>query len=337
MNANFFGIQLAKVWLGLKKTLFFISGVSTLISLISSLTRTLQASTSTSVSTLASSAAASTRRKASLRRSFPSQVYPLFFFFLVLTPCVRSSPLFSPSASASASTEATFDASQMPTNVENVNHAKPKWINPCGINAATLQRLTQNFGGHYDVTPLTDGELLENVVLAAKNALKHSRFFKEDYVSTSLSLLRLSFRVLPSMELFWIRKGAFVGKNPKILLATQQKVLPPPPPPPLPPPLLKCLWTFWAQKAKNRKKQVTVAEVKVIYSFGPNIFTLGSENCNSLDPEQQGHGPSRFRDDLRQQGDVAGSQAAAPGRAWSSCGSVGFESLTEPTKIYLEP
>ena len=68
---------------------------------------------------------------------------------------------------------------------------KPKWINPCGINSQTLQRLTQNFGGHYDVTPLTDGELLENVVLAAKNALKHSRFFKEDYVSTDAHLFQI--------------------------------------------------------------------------------------------------------------------------------------------------
>ena len=65
-------------------------------------------------------------------------------------------------------------------NVENVYQAKPKWINPCGMNAQHLKRLTQN---HYDPEPLTDGELLENVVLSAKNALKHSRFFKEDYVS----------------------------------------------------------------------------------------------------------------------------------------------------------
>ena len=195
MTAFFTGILLAKLWLSSNFLFHFFAGGSTLISLISNLTRTVKTLTSTSTST-----SSSTRRRATLRQCSTNQVYPLFLFFLFLTPCVLSSPLFSPpqspsaSASASTSTEATFDASQMPTNVENVNHAKPKWINPCGINAQTLQRLTQNFGGHYDVTPLTDGELLENVVLAAKNALKHSRFFKEDYVSTALPILKLSFR-----------------------------------------------------------------------------------------------------------------------------------------------
>jgi hypothetical protein len=135
-----------------------------------------------------------------------SLIPSIVFLFLLVIPCVFSSPLFSPSLSFSTSTlESTttesptesqdsddwrIDNSNRDNNgdvtstAENVYHAKPKWINPCGINSQALQKLTQQpFGGHYDVTPLTDGELLENVVLAARNALKHSRFFKEDYVS----------------------------------------------------------------------------------------------------------------------------------------------------------
>ena len=61
---------------------------------------------------------------------------------------------------------------------------KPKWINPCGISPSAMRKLASNFGAHYEVTPLSDRELLENVILAARNALKHSKYFKEDYVST---------------------------------------------------------------------------------------------------------------------------------------------------------
>ncbi len=63
--------------------------------------------------------------------------------------------------------------------------AKPKWVNPCGINTYALRRLSGVFGGHghYEVRPLSNAELLENVILAAKNALRHSKVFKEDYVS----------------------------------------------------------------------------------------------------------------------------------------------------------
>ena len=61
---------------------------------------------------------------------------------------------------------------------------KPKWINPCGISPSAMRKLASNFGAHYEVTPLSDRELLENVILAARNALKHSKYFKEEYVST---------------------------------------------------------------------------------------------------------------------------------------------------------
>ncbi|XP_059084110.1 uncharacterized protein LOC131881294 isoform X2 [Tigriopus californicus] len=62
--------------------------------------------------------------------------------------------------------------------------AKPKWINPCGINLKASQKLASHFSlsHHSEVTPLTQAELLENVILVAKNALRHSSVFKEDFV-----------------------------------------------------------------------------------------------------------------------------------------------------------
>lgn len=62
---------------------------------------------------------------------------------------------------------------------------KPKWINPCGLrrphrNKSMSDRHHQHFGK--DVEPLSDRQLLANIILAAKNALSHSAIFKEDYV-----------------------------------------------------------------------------------------------------------------------------------------------------------
>lgn len=62
--------------------------------------------------------------------------------------------------------------------------AKPKWINPCGINLSARKNLATHFSHshHSEVTPLSQVELLENVILVAKNALRHSSVFKEDFV-----------------------------------------------------------------------------------------------------------------------------------------------------------
>jgi hypothetical protein len=37
----------------------------------------------------------------------------------------------------------------------------------------------------HEVTPLSDKELMQNVILAAKNALLHSDDFKDNFVSTA--------------------------------------------------------------------------------------------------------------------------------------------------------
>ena len=65
--------------------------------------------------------------------------------------------------------------------------SKPKWINPCGINPTGSANVhhVPHVKKYYDVTPLSDRQLYHNIILAAKNALKHTRFFKDEYVSES--------------------------------------------------------------------------------------------------------------------------------------------------------
>lgn len=66
---------------------------------------------------------------------------------------------------------------------------KPKWVNPCGINPSQVKHLP-HVRKFYDVTPLSDTEIFRNIILSAKNALRHSRFFKNDYVSTNKQPLK---------------------------------------------------------------------------------------------------------------------------------------------------
>ena len=58
---------------------------------------------------------------------------------------------------------------------------KPKWVNPCGIDPRFVQHHAVFY---HDVTPLSDHELIQNILLSAKNALVHSDDFKEKFVST---------------------------------------------------------------------------------------------------------------------------------------------------------
>ena len=66
---------------------------------------------------------------------------------------------------------------------------KPKWVNPCGIDSAMASGAsTRSSSGHhhntyYDVTPKPTAKLFQDIILAAKNALKHSKHFKDEYVS----------------------------------------------------------------------------------------------------------------------------------------------------------
>ena len=60
-------------------------------------------------------------------------------------------------------------------------HPKPKWVNPCGINPAMVRH--HAVYSYHDITPLSDQELIQNILLSAKNALIHSDDFKEKFVS----------------------------------------------------------------------------------------------------------------------------------------------------------
>ena len=63
-------------------------------------------------------------------------------------------------------------------------HPKPKWVNPCGINPAMVRH--HAVYSYHDITPLSDQELIQNILLSAKNALIHSDDFKEKFVSAQL-------------------------------------------------------------------------------------------------------------------------------------------------------
>ena len=58
---------------------------------------------------------------------------------------------------------------------------KPKWVNPCGIDPSFVRN--HAIFSYHDVTPLSDQELIQNILLSAKNALVHSDDFKEKFVS----------------------------------------------------------------------------------------------------------------------------------------------------------
>lgn len=60
---------------------------------------------------------------------------------------------------------------------------KPKWVNPCGIDAAMTSSRSGHHSNYYDVTPKPTTKLYTDIILAAKNALKHSKHFKDEYVS----------------------------------------------------------------------------------------------------------------------------------------------------------
>lgn len=62
---------------------------------------------------------------------------------------------------------------------------KPKWVNPCGIDPVMARNHALQM--YHDVTPLTDQELIQNILLSAKNALVHSDDFKEKFVRRTFS------------------------------------------------------------------------------------------------------------------------------------------------------
>jgi len=62
---------------------------------------------------------------------------------------------------------------------------KPKWVNPCGIDPNLVRH--HAIYSYHDVTPLSEQELIQNILLSAKNALVHSDDFKEKFVRRTFS------------------------------------------------------------------------------------------------------------------------------------------------------
>ena len=68
--------------------------------------------------------------------------------------------------------------------LEELFDTKEKWVNPCGINFSSVIPLDHVNSPDYVYEPLTDSELLQQIVIQVTKALRQSRRFKEDYVST---------------------------------------------------------------------------------------------------------------------------------------------------------
>jgi hypothetical protein len=71
--------------------------------------------------------------------------------------------------------------SEKDTLLEELFDTKEKWVNPCGINFSAVIPLNQA-STDYVYEPLTDSELLQQIVTQVSKALRQSRRFKEDYV-----------------------------------------------------------------------------------------------------------------------------------------------------------
>ena len=82
----------------------------------------------------------------------------------------------------SAATQASKDAKA--EKEQYYQTTKEKWVNPCGINFSSVIPLDHLNSPDYVYEPLTDSELLQQIVIQVSKALKQSRRFKEDYVST---------------------------------------------------------------------------------------------------------------------------------------------------------
>jgi len=53
-----------------------------------------------------------------------------------------------------------------------------KWVNPCGVST----KLRTN-GSNPDIAQLEDHDLLNQIVLQARTALKHAQLFRDEFVS----------------------------------------------------------------------------------------------------------------------------------------------------------
>ena len=71
---------------------------------------------------------------------------------------------------------------------------KPKWVNPCGIDPVFMKHHAAY--SLHEVTPLSDQELIQNILLSAKNALVHSDDFKEKFVSRNIVMPGLRFLLM---------------------------------------------------------------------------------------------------------------------------------------------
>ena len=103
----------------------------------------------------------------------------MVFLLVIAAQTVSATPLFRPPINREISRNQTSAASVK----SSIFSSKPNWHDPCGLkHQGQFRNRHKNPYINY-VTP-SDDDLMHNIVNMAKLALRQSRYFKEDYVST---------------------------------------------------------------------------------------------------------------------------------------------------------
>ena len=102
----------------------------------------------------------------------------MVFLLVIAAQTVSATPLFRPPINREISRNQTAASVK-----SSIFSSKPNWHDPCGLkHQGQFRNRHKNPYINY-VTP-SDDDLMHNIVNMAKLALRQSRYFKEDYVST---------------------------------------------------------------------------------------------------------------------------------------------------------
>ena len=92
----------------------------------------------------------------------------------------EASPMVAPPSEVSLNSTSTTT-----TTTLSAKAMKPKWVNPCGLRASPPKsKKNAHHSRFFDaVVAKPINEIYHDIILSAKNALKHSKHFKDEYVS----------------------------------------------------------------------------------------------------------------------------------------------------------
>ena len=128
----------------------------------------------------------------------------------LLSEAVLARPMYRSRSRGETSTN-ILTSSYQPFPGRSRRGPKPKWVNPCGIDPTFVKN--HAIFSYHDVTPLSDQELIQNILLSAKNALVHSDDFKEKFVSLHTILFVIIALLSIPLEQEGMRDGSWLLKS----------------------------------------------------------------------------------------------------------------------------